>query len=381
MTCSMSSRLRREDFAAVLARDGLSSTVDVPLIQDAAYVRELLELATRDDLLGPANGPDELVVDMSVRDRYLVGKLAPRTPGDARTGTEVEPAAALDEEDDSAQEKEAPLHEPGAEFNRASGRVEPEEDALDEIDTTNNQSLVPSSMGLTFCVGPDVETLAVTARWGSYARVPKEEHEYTRPKKNRATGEVEDTKVKVWRRFPRGGRVTLTLTDGVIKPLVPDAELEEVRIQGAVRTNSKGERLVTLFLVNGQVEPETNRDSAWLFQPELGVTGSGDAAGAPVFLRRPSNDVVVNDAERDHLGLIYRRRVEFAVGHGVAVHAETPANAPTRATLVRTEVIPRYEVPVTETPGLGLGLIRFGGQLDYATNLNRAALSCSAGLA
>ncbi|WP_242333109.1 DISARM system helicase DrmA [Anaeromyxobacter sp. SG66] len=346
-------RLRSEDLTAVLARDSVSSPGDVPLIQDAAYVRELLELATRDDLLGPANGPGELVVDMSVRDRYLVGKLAPRKPGDATTGTEVEPSAAADEQNDSAQENDAPLHEPGAEFNRASGRVEPEDDALDEIDTTNNQSLVPSSMGLTFCVGPDVKTLEVTARWGSYARVPKEEHEYTRPRKNRETGEVDETKVKVWRRFPRGGRVTLTLEDGPIEPLVPDAELEAVRIQGAVRTNAKGERLVTLFLVNGQFEPETNRDSAWLFQPELGVTGSGEAAGAPVFLRRPSNDVVVNDAERDHLGLIYRRRVEFAVGHGVAVHAESPANDPTRATLVRTEVIPRYEVPVTETPGLG----------------------------
>lgn len=346
-------RLRPEDLTAVLARDSVSSPGAVPLIQDSAYVRELLELATRDDLLGPANGPGELVVDMSVRDRYLVGKLAPRKPGDATTGTEVEPSAAADEQNDSAQENDAPLHEPGAEFNRASGRVEPEDDALDEIDTTSNQSLVPSSMGLTFCVGPDVKTLDVTARWGSYARVPKEEHEYTRPRKNRETGEVDETKVKVWRRFPRGGRVTLTLEDGPIEPLVPDAELEAVRIQGAVRTNAKGERLVTLFLVNGQLEPETNRDSAWLFQPELGVTGSGEATGAPVFLRRPSNDIVVNDAERDHLGLIYRRRVEFAVGHGVAVHAESPANDPTRATLVRTEVIPRYEVQVTETPGLG----------------------------
>src|SRR5690606_29365454 len=106
---------------------------------------------TRDDLLGPANGPEELVVDMSVRDRYLVGKLAPRAPGDATMATEVEPAAAADEEDDSAQENDAPLHEPGAEFNRASGRVEPDEDALDEIDTTNHQSLVPPSLGRTSC--------------------------------------------------------------------------------------------------------------------------------------------------------------------------------------------------------------------------------------
>ena len=344
-------RLRPEDLSAVLARDVVSSLDEVPLIQDAAYVRELLELATRDDLLGPADGPEELVVDMSVRDRYLVGKLAPRTPG-VLTDMEVEPAAAADEEDDSVQENDAPLHEPGAEFNRASGRVEPEDDALDEIDTTNNQSLVPSSMGLTFCIGPDVRMLEVTARWGSYGRVPKEEHEYTRPRKNRETGEVDEAKVKVWRRFPRGGRVILSLVNGPVRPLVPDAECADVRIQGAVRTNAKGERLVTLFLVNGQLEAETNRDSAWLFQPELSVQGSGDAAGTPVFLRRPSNDIVVDDAERDHLGLIYRRRVEFATGHGVAVHADTSSDDPTRATLVRTEVIPRFEVAVTETPGL-----------------------------
>lgn len=346
------SRLRSEDLARVLARDGVSSSEDVPLIQDAAYVRELLELATRDDLLGPANGPEELVIDMSVRDRYLVGKLAPRKPGVAAMDVEVEPAAAADEVDESPEENKAPLHEPGAEFNRASGRVEPEDDALDEIDTTNNQSLVPSSMGLTFCVGADVEALDIVAHWGSYARVPKEEHEYTRPRKNRETGELEETKVKVWRRVPRGGRAHLTLKDGVIEPLVPDAEQDEVRIQGAVRTNAKGECLVTLFLVNGQLEPDTNRDSAWLFQPELIVTGSGDRAGTPVFRRRPTNDVIVDDAERDHLGLIYRRRVEFAVGHGVSVHAESAPNDPTHAVEVRTEVIPRYEVPVTETPGL-----------------------------
>jgi len=345
-------RLRAEDLSALLARDGVASPDDVPLIQDAAYVRELLELAVRDDLLGPANGPEELVIDMSVRDRYLVGKLAPRVPADVTRASEVEPAAAADEEDDSAQENDAPLHEPGAEFNRASGRVDPEDDALDEIDTTNNQSFVPSGLGLTFCVGPDVKTLEVTARWGSYSRVPNDEHEYTRPRKDRETGEVQETKVKVWRRKPCGGRVTITLVDGPIKPLTPDSEQDEVRIQGAVRTNAKGERLVTLFLVNDQREPETNRDSAWLFQPELSVRGSGEANGAPVFLRRPSNDVVVDDIERDHLGLIYRRRVEFAVGHGVAVHAVTSDDDPTRAVEVRTEVIPTFEVPVTETPGL-----------------------------
>lgn len=343
-------RLRPEDLANVLARDGVSTSQDVPLIQDAVYVRELLELATRDDLLGPANGPEELVIDMSVRDRYLVGKLAPRRPGDQDT-VEVEPAAAAGATEASLEdESPAPLHEPGAEFNRASGRVEAEDDALDEIDTLNNQSLVPSSMGLTFCVGPDVDEIEVTTRWGRYGRVPNDEHEYTKPRKNRKTGEQEDVKVKVWRRAACGGTSLLPMTDGQVRPIVPDSREEDVRIQGTVRTNANGERLVTLFLVNGQLEPETNKDRTWLFQPEI-IVRSRHHEGPAVFRRRPSNEIVVDDSERDHLGLIYRRRVEFAVGHGVAVHAETAPDDPTRAVEVRTEVIPRLEVPVTEIPG------------------------------
>lgn len=345
------SRLRSEDLAGLLAREGISSTADVPPIQDTTYVRELLELATRDDLLGPANGPEEFVIDMSVRDRYLVGKLAPRKPGDSTAATGVEPAAASDEAEESPEEYNAPLHEPGAEFNRASGRVEPEDEALDEIDTTNNQSLVPSSMGLTFCLGPDVEEISVTARWGRYERVPNEEHEFTKPRKNRKTGEREEVKVKVWRRVPCGGTSTLPVIDGQVRPSIPDSREQDVRIQGTVRTNANGERLVTLFLVNGQMEPDTNKDRAWLFQPEI-IVRSQSREEPAVFRRRPSNDAVVEDTERDHLGLIYRRRVEFAVGHGVAVHAETTPDDPTRAVEIRTEVIPRLEVPVTETPGL-----------------------------
>ena len=48
---------------------------------EQAYVRELLQPAVIDDLLGPADGPVEEIVGMSVRYRYLVGKLLqfPRT--------------------------------------------------------------------------------------------------------------------------------------------------------------------------------------------------------------------------------------------------------------------------------------------------------------
>ena len=49
-------RLRPEDLSGIFALDGIS-IADVPLIQNVAYVRDLLEIAVRDDLLGPTGGP------------------------------------------------------------------------------------------------------------------------------------------------------------------------------------------------------------------------------------------------------------------------------------------------------------------------------------
>lgn len=344
-------RLPWDDFLRAVPLLGFANPDAVPLSNDATYVRDLLELSVRDDLLGPAEGPHELIKDMSVRDRYLVGKLAPRRPDEDQTA-QVEPASAADEAGDLEDERTASLHEPGAEFASATGRVVPEDDTLDEIDTTNNQSLVPSSMGLTFCVAPGVETLTVDARWGRYDRVPNDEHDIVKTRRNRQTGREEEVKVRVWQRFPCGGSVRLPLVDGQIKPSVPDPVQPDVRLQGTVRTNQKGERLVTVFLVNGQIEPSDNKDRAWLFQPEITVESIEDNPDKSVFRRRPSNEVVVDDEERDRLALIYRNRLEFAVGHGVSVHVDVTQNDPTTAVRVATQIIPSYEVAVTETPGL-----------------------------
>ena len=62
-------RLTGESFDALPRLAGTSK-------DEQAYVRDLLRFAVVDDLLGPANGPHEEIVGMSVRDRYLVGKLA-----------------------------------------------------------------------------------------------------------------------------------------------------------------------------------------------------------------------------------------------------------------------------------------------------------------
>lgn len=334
-------RIQWNEFVATLSTAFHRTIGDVPLIEGRAYIRELLQLAVIDDLLGPASGPHERIMDMSVRDRYLVGKLAPRetAPG----GIEgLEGPLAEDEVKEPIDPIAPGQHEPGAEFGTATGRVEPESDASDEVDAASNQSLVPSSFGMTFCVDGDVERIEVESRWGSYARVPNEEHELTRS---------DGQKARVWQRIPCGGKLVLPLTEGGIPHQAPDANHPAVRVQGSIRAkNANGDRLVTLFLINAQEEPDTNRDTAWLFQPELIVRAEADASKHAIFRRRPVLDADGNDPERESLEMIYRNRVEFAVGHGVAVHAETTDDV-TLATEVRTTVLPQYEVQVTETPG------------------------------
>lgn len=335
-------RIQWTDFLDSLAKALHKTIAEVPTIEDQAYIRELLQLAVMDDLLGPAGGPRERIVDMGVRDRYLVGKLAPREA--AQGGIEGLDGPLANEDAEEPTDATAPgRHEPGAEFGTATGRVEPESDSADEIDAASNQSLVPSSLGMTFCVDGDADRIEIEACWGRYERLPNDEHELLK-----SNGQ----KAKVWQRIPCGGKLVLPLIEGVIPHQAPDSEFPEVRVQGSIRAkNANGDRLVTLFLVNAQEEPDTNRDTAWVFQPELIVRSNQDAAKRAIFRSRPVLDADGMDPEREALEMIYRNRVEFAVGHGVAVHAET-ADDVTLATEVRTTVMPQYEVQVTETPGL-----------------------------
>ena len=277
-------------------------------IGDQSYLRRLLQMAVMDDLLGPANGPFEEVVGMSVRDRYLVGKLAPK---ETYNGEEEEEELGVEGEDDS--EKETPA--------------------------AKSQTLAPSSFGFTFCLDGDAKEIELEVLWGRYDRGDSE------TAINPKTGNP----AKAWLRLPTGGKQRLTLKEGPIERLVIDPTSPEVFMRGMVRPRlPKGDRLVTLFIVNDQTKPDENQDAAWVFQPEIIVRG---LEGAPVFRRRPVMDADGNDPEREALEMVYRKRVEFAVGHGVSVHAEAVSGDTDKATEVRTVVMPEYELQVTETPG------------------------------
>ncbi len=200
---------------------------------------------------------------------------------------------------------------PGEEFPTASGAADPDDDDSQAIDASKNQSFVPSSFGFTFCVDKAVEALELDVRWGRYERTESEEH-----------FNDSGNPMRAWKRIPSGGKLKLLMVNGLIKPTAPDSQCPNVVVQGTVREPlASGDRLVTIFLVNNQPMPESNQDHAWVFQPELIVSSP---KGEAVFRRRPVMEVDGQDPERESLEMIYRKRVEFAVGHSVSVRA-TPA--------------------------------------------------------
>jgi hypothetical protein len=278
--------------------------------EEQAYVRELMQDAMIDDLLGPADGPVEEIIGMSVRDRYLVGKLAPQNT----VVTEEDELSGVGAEDD-------------------------QEEGTREVDASTNQSLVPSSIGFTFCVDSTVGKVELTANWGRYERT-----------ESQRINERTDKPFRCWKRIPSGGAVVIPLDRRKVEPIVIDNDCPKVIVQGSISAPlDNGDRLVTLFFVNDQIMPEQNQDQAWVFQPELIVR---DVDSRSVFQRRPLLGSDGSDNEREALEMIYRKQVEFAVGHGVSVHATTAENDPEHAIEIRTSVLPQHEVPVTETPGL-----------------------------
>jgi Helicase conserved C-terminal domain len=287
-------------------------------------VRDELERLVLGDLLGPKGSVQDEELTESPRDWYLLGMLAPR-----RTGV---PAEELD-----------PLAHAGD---------LPGDDAQPEPAAPPVRTLFPSSIGLTCSIDGAASEVRLTGRWGRYRR---------------ERGSAEDKEGSpglVWRRYPAGGSALLRLGEGEFGPIPLDPEQPQVIARGRVR-RFDGEWILTAFLINEQPEPSQYKDANWLFQVELELD---EPDGSPVFLRRPSlgGEAATADPEAAALAMAYRHQVEFAVGHGVGVHAEPDGNDPDRARLVRTVAAPAYEVPATEAPTAGDFPLLADATLDMA---------------
>jgi len=278
-------------------------------------LRSKLEAMVIGDLLGPAAGENEELIERSVRDRYLVGVLAPSRP-----------AGASDQEEDEDEILLIP-------DELSEGGSDTADDGTTDVDTPVAQAHLPSSFGMSFCVDSEADSIQVSASWGHYKRE-------TRENQTDHNGKA----VKVWQRYPKSGSVEIALKENTIAPRPVDPDFPNIVVQGQVRKRST-HYIITLFLVNGQQDLKP-KDEFHIFQPKLKVTGID---GKAIFCKRTTlgaND----DLEERMTAMLYRHQVEFAVGHGISVHAEVSEESSDRATSIETVVIPSYEVPRTTPP-------------------------------
>ena len=291
----------------------------LPPLTPHAIRDELTEMVVN-DLLGPAGGPEEELDQREdrVTGRYLVGMLAPKaTPVDAGS----QDSLGTDQTDD------------------------PEVGATD-ASTPPADTFFPNSIGMSFVLEGEAKAFLIQTEWGRYRRVKSE------TQINKKTG----SEAQVWKREPLTGEsLTVTLKNGKFGPLQPKPTTDPaVVVQCKMRQTTRG-WVVTVFFVNTQPEQDRKKDEAWVFQPKMRVL---DAAvpPQPIFVQRRDwqHDLTKMDPitreETETLEMLYRHRLEFGVGHGVAIHTTLPEPDAVRAQMIETTFVPRSEVEQQTPP-------------------------------
>lgn len=308
----------------------------------SAQVRdELVDLIAR-DLVGPWDGPTETIVG-TPRARYLAGALAPISLLDGAPQAAASASRARDTtladvraDDSLAVADLSDAHEvQGVPADDEESIAEASPSEPDEDRGPESKIIAPSSMGLRFQVPAETRILRFTARWGTYsARREADEQGKTQTYYDRTPFEkVAEIDISA---IPNGGSTRA--------PLPSDAEIS-VEV-----FDVEGRRVVEAALLNTAVTGRELPPKLWMFQAELEVTAPNRE---PVFL--PARDPMVSDrgsrdAEVRRLDLLYRDRLEFAVGRTASVSWDLSPTDPRRATAVRTTWLPTAEVPQTQAP-------------------------------
>lgn len=284
----------------------------------------------RDDLLGPQNGPEEVLMNDAPITAYLVGVLFPRFGA----------APAVVKESESVGDGASDVV-----------RGDDAEQGRDELGVTLTNQRKPSSMGLTFGVATDVtETIYVSGRTARYA--PEDETgapiEPTRTEA-RSTGKQRER----WRRIPlEFGPIPINVgSSGVQEPttLCPGLQLRVL----ARKADSHGVTAVTVTIVNTLSTGEYDlQDASCFFQSEIVVTGP---EGTKPFAERTVGSKAV-DPEQALSRLLHRHAPSFAVGHGTSVAwewnpPELRAPIPERCAVasVQTDFLPTHDVLLTDS--------------------------------
>ncbi|MFE5410162.1 DISARM system helicase DrmA [Microbacterium sp. NPDC056569] len=336
-------------------------------VTSSAQVREeLVDLIAR-DLVGPWDGPNETIVG-TPRARYLAGALAPISLLDGSADAASSPASAKAKTLDDVRSNDSlavadlttarEVRGVPADEDEMIGEASPSEP--DEDRGPESKIIAPSSMGIRFQVPAGTGQLRFTARWGKYeSRREADEQGKTQTYYDR-TALAEPTEVDI-----------SAIESGESKrtPLTGDVEI-------AVEVfDFDGRRVVEAALLNTAVTGRELPPRLWMFQAELEVTApNGDA----VFL--PARDAMIadrgsRDPEVRRLDLLYRDRLEFAVGRTASVEWDLSETDNRRATAVRTTWLPTAEVPQTQAPTVANAVLSMRALMEASPEELEAGLN------
>ena len=311
----------------------------------------LVELFRR-DLIGPGPQDADLATERlneSPSRWYLTGFLA---PAEDPLGLEGE-----DENDDPSAQEEMEIDVEEADTDGAGGAAGDNEEP--EAPNTKRRFL-PSSIGLTVLVSPEIREIDVSIFWGDYRTepalpetvllpepLPDEIGEDGEPK--RANRPMVD-----WVRTPKERTVRLQIRDGRGEPvLVPESAAEQRRGGGlTLETHSRlfsyetpegrteQVRALTVFLVNRRATVHRfYSDVSFVFQARLELQcAEGFRA------RRDLSAYRAQDWDLRVADLHYRDVLEWAVGRNAAAGWETNEGGNGPITRVWTDPLPTAEV-------------------------------------
>jgi hypothetical protein len=308
-------------------------------------VRENLVDILERELLGPIDGPEELL-PFSPRTQYLVGLIAP-----VKLANTVAGATANEATEERGDLVEVGSNDDGAPDGSgvpapAADETEADAEGDDAEDRAPKQGLmIPASMGLRFQVPADLDSFTVTANWGAYETVETDQvTKAGRPIRNYQRTPVSEPRTIQLSDLSPGRTTSVPLLDAICLRLDRYDDQQFGRV------------LVEIALCNDRETPTPIPINMWMFQTSLRVEAGGEA----VFL--PVHDVVEHawpehDEEVRRLNLQYRDRLEFAIGRTCSVDWVVADDGARRATEVSTTWLPVGETPQTRARSVAGALL------------------------
>ena len=322
----------------------------------AKDVRKRLVGALRRDLIGPGLHDLDLATELLETPPsrwYLTGYLAPQDEA-------MTPVEDPDANDDLFGADSADDMDGGSEPATLDGEAD---------GAPAKRKFLPSSLGLSFLIEPEVLEIEVEVTWGDYSPEPPLENEglFAKEPLGEGAAAAEAARKSSWRR--RGSRQTIKVSvprDGKAAPIIVPGSASPARKGGALElvihakptnlptpTGDRPVRSVALFLVNRRPGSGHHfRDVTYVFQAGLKVR-----SGSPIVARADLSAYASDDLDQRIADLHYAHTCEYAVGRNTS--ANWAQDAEGHVYSIWTEALPEALVERV-APNLNIADVTFG---------------------